>query len=489
MNLVERIFLSIKRRLGSTVILLAVTGILFTLVLGAISINRAVLVTYENLLNNQPSIVSFQAIPPQLQQSWDLNDRDAFVNTSIYKAGSLPYIQHFEYSFSANIHGLYIRRYQPASLEFGVPQTLPPGETFDFFTLQGVSQPEIIFIEAGQKEIVSGRTFTSDEIENSGNMDSNATVVSNLFAIYNGLMVGDIITISRLVEQRIPHYESITIDYELEIIGIWDYLDRQTAFAFGGTATVVMQEHFINTLLVPNWLVNQIDNDVFDYLPWRKGEMARVPRAFFVLENASYFETFARDATVIFPEGSRFDDHRTRFGAAIHTMDSLAGIIGTVMWGAIGASVLILALLILMLIKSRQHEIGIYLVLGEKKTSIMWQIVTEVLLIVSVGAILSFMGANIISTELSRSMFRQEMSAFNADLSENMSYETFPITAVEILFGFHEVSYIDMMEAMNINLNPLEAIAFYVVGLGTVALATAVPILYIVRMKPKKILL
>jgi len=160
-------------------------------------------------------------------------------------------------------------------------------------------------------------------------------------------------------------------------------------------------------------------------------------------------------------------------------------ITNVMMWGAIIAAILVITLVVTLFLHDRRHEIGIYLSLGEKRSKILWQILTEVLVVSVVGIMIALFVGNIISNQMSQNILRNEMIAF--DESRDW-WERFPST-MEIYFGQRELTPELMLEAFDTSLSTEIIILFYTVGLGTVAIATLIPIIYIVKLEPKKVLL
>jgi putative ABC transport system permease protein len=51
------------------------------------------------------------------------------------------------------------------------------------------------------------------------------------------------------------------------------------------------------------------------------------------------------------------------------------------------------------------------------------------------------------------------------------------------------ISEDDVIDAYNISLNPTYILLFYVVGIGVVLVSTVAPLIYIMRLNPKKIMM
>jgi len=100
----------------------------------------------------------------------------------------------------------------------------------------------------------------------------------------------------------------------------------------------------------------------------------------------------------------------SNFGNLISSMDSLLWIADQVLWASVGATVLILGLLIALFLRDRRHEIGTYIALGEKKSRILFQILSEVLSVSAIAIALSLVSGTLISSTLSRQMLQQDLA-------------------------------------------------------------------------------
>ena len=182
------------------------------------------------------------------------------------------------------------------------------------------------------------------------------------------------------------------------------------------------------------------------------------------------------------PEDLVLNDYSDRFGAVRHSIDMLAETTSIILWGAIGAVILIFMLVVALFLHDRRGKVGIYLSLGEKRLVIILQFLSEVVVISLSGITLALFIGIAISNQLSRSILQNEMIAF---------FERTPpvTTQIEVFFGGEALTYEQLLEASNTNLSLEIAVVFYTVGFLIIAIATLIPIVYITMLKPKKVLL
>jgi len=252
--------------------------------------------------------------------------------------------------------------------------------------------------------------------------------------------------------------------------------DREGAFDW--------QERHLKSVFVPNWVLQEIEMIHHE----AEGELSIVyntTNAYFVLSDPHYIDDFKLAASEILPSGVEIDDYSNRFGPVRHSTDLLLEISNMTMWAAVFSGILILSLTMMLFLYDRRHEIGIYLVLGVKKSAVILQFLTEILIISFIGITIALFIGNALSNQLSQLILQHEIAEFY----ENLHPSETTVTDIETMFGFHEMTYQDILEASDINLGIEVSMIFYLVGGTIIALATLVPVIYILKLSPKKILL
>ena len=488
MNLLNRATISIKRRLGKSLILLLLVIVLASAISGAISVTRAISNTEANLRRNMPALVSMEL---DGFRNWDFESRTAFINDVVNTIGALPYVDFFDYSQFHNAHSLCLRRYESDYLvqqNIAWEMTTPaPGEGFDFNSLRGFSNPRIVCIEAGEFEFIAGRTFTETELSAQDRRFSVA-IISRQMAEHNNIWVGDTVVVSLLIDSdhALPAREQETIDYELEIIGIRDFIDRPDIEGFSDRIDDEM-----NQIFVPNWFIDLVALEAYENVPWILDNPHATPFAnffpYYVLTDAKYLDEFLSEARRIAAGTASFDDSSSRFAAVIHSTATIVDVTNVMLHGAIGAAIIVLTLTITLFLHDRRHEIGIYLSLGERKIVILTQFLAEILIIAVTGISIALFIGNVISTRISQAMILDEILAYE-EVNKN-EHAPSGLSMLEISFGYPLLTHEDMLEAFDTSLSFELLILFYAIGLGVVVMSTFIPVVYVLTLKPRKVLL
>ena len=148
------------------------------------------------------------------------------------------------------------------------------------------------------------------------------------------------------------------------------------------------------------------------------------------------------------------------------------------------ASILIITLVTILFLRDRKHELGIYLALGEKRSKVIGQIVIEVVTVAVIAITISVFTGNILAKGFSNSLIQTQKT----EQSENMGFNGPDDWQLGQLTNT-EISEEDVVDAYEISLNASYIILFYVVGIGVVLVSTIAPLIYIMRLNPKKIMM
>ena len=515
MNFIKRGITSIKRNLGKTCLLFLIVLILCSVISGTISANQAAENTERNLMDNMLTIAQVQLDWRVLEEEnlnpWaDPNIMRIIPPEMIERIGALPYVETYDLFveahnlFSPDLaefepempEGMYGGRWVEGEGEFGMP-----------FSVRGGNNPNIFDIEQGVIELVAGRTFTEAEVEN----PSNVALVSEAFAEVNQLTIGSVMNFRQIIfyrqedgmwdpdfytEENIFAYQS----YELEVIGIfrplstidtgnpWD--DREFMMRLSNRIYVT------NSFSHPAALFAATASLEVAPEEWRLFEdgTEMTPEDwmgidhFFSLYNANDFPAFREAVAEIVPPHFFVEDAGGNIGAIEAALQSMRSLTQTILWLAIGASILILTLLITLFLRDRKREVGIYLALGEKKRKLVSQFVVEIIVIAFVSIVAALFLGNILSSTLSENMLISDLAAEQDDDRGHFRgiWEDNPFWWQGFI---NEVDTDEVIASYDVSLTPMTILLFFAIGLGTTLIATIIPMIYVVRLNPKKIMM
>jgi len=484
MQLYQRAFLIIRRNFFYYFIFMVAIISLSTLSLSTIILNQAFLYAEENFRNSSPAIITLQGDPLNSQSLFDFEKRDVFIENTILEIASLPHVDFFNYGHSNVVHSSSLFRNDPVASQLSGYESQSEF-FFNPFSLRGTSNVELIYVREGLFNIESGRTFTTAEINKEVDFDLMPTIISEQLANYNDLSVGEVITVSLITAFADDPEHSKTIDYNLNIIGIFSHPNRQEVFF--NPLLSLWQEAHENSIFVPNWVVIQVQNDYYTQSNSINRSIIPPVSATFVISDVNLVDDFLLSASRFLENGMHLDSYESRFAVVEHSINTLQYLMNYLYYGVLLASLIVLTLVNALMIYERRVEIGIYMALGSKRKSIILQFLIEVFAVSLISITISLFLGNVVANGLSRFILQNEVISFYENHDWYYSGNFFG-NIFENSFGFHELTHTDIIEATEIGVSIDIVINYYIVYLSVLAFSTLVSIGQLLSLNPKKVL-
>jgi len=513
MKFFTRANLSLKRQLFKTSLLFCLIFLLGVLMSGAVSIRAAIVNTDRGLRQQLPAIVTIHLDGQRLNEERELRDEWIYFDTIppalIREIGEFPYVRSFDYTawgyhfFSERL----IRAFnEDLFLLIDHPQEnlrdhgsfrAREEVAFEQFTLKGIHNPNVVDIESGLVELISGRVFTAAEVESG----ENVAIVSHPFLKANNLSLGDDLILEyRIYDEfsgRNPlDYLLATQEFMLEIIGVFEHrLPEDETLSVGA---IHQHINLVNQLYVPNRLIESTLDLYFDTFletdPEVLGEflgeesiedVIRYENIIFLLNDPLDLQPFRDHVNGLLPEFWTTSDLSSAYADIASSMGMMLEIADALAISAFVATLLTLGLLILICLKERNLEIGIYLALGEKREKIIGQILIEIFIVATLALSLSLVAGHFLATELSTHMIQN-------DLLRQSTEERVTIIEADTpeALGFrHEMTHEEMFELYDTSLDLTTVFIFYGITYVIIFISVIPPIYYLVKLQPKNILL
>ena len=497
MSFISRAFASMTRNFGKTLLLLLIVFILGVVISGAISVQQAILNTDANIRAILPPAVTvgvdWQAQEREFMRTDEWPQQELITPEMIHQIGALPYVK--VYDFSAGAWGLFSRDLERVVVnpEHGMGWGMGDWKGYN---LTGVQSTELLPLNEGMIEMLSGRMFSDTEVSTM----TFVALISEEMAQLNDLHIGSSFTLYDIAwETDLDHENSLfeegdmfaSRSYDFEVVGIFRPLVEFEECEWGSNDW--MYEEWHNRIYVPNpvaiasmqWHTEQT------LLQFPDEEWAQELNTddvwyenIYILHNSADIPAFRAAVEEITPEWWTAIDAGNDFDDIAGSMDSLTRIASIILFVAIGAAVVILSLLVTLLLRERKREIGVYLALGEKRVKVIAQMMFEVMAVAIVAIVLSLLAGNMLAAAISETMLRDNLIAAQTmdggrsfGVLETMGFSAEPPSVDEVLANY------------NVALDATTVAIFFVATISTVLVATIVPMLYIVRLNPKKIML
>ncbi|MCL1904054.1 MAG: ABC transporter permease [Oscillospiraceae bacterium] len=444
----------------------------------------------------------------------------------IEELGELPSVDFYDYSNTAGLNSKEIRKYHTPESENSNTYYIPAEDEDEWFSIRGGMDGEILDIKMGIIEIVDGRTLDDNATDN-----SNEVLISKDFADKNNLQVGStfilkqdiyiyptdgngkgiiarggVVEVDRVVSSSMEIEEEYqepeignTLEFEFSVVGLYEPNIQPASPDADEWNRVYMEVERRNMIYATNDTVKTINDYVFSeqkhYNPEQFKDQDK-PYEYltpiFGFRDNNDLEEFIVAVEGMFGEYYWVIDNDLDFDNIVAPLRNMSTLANIILYVGIGASLIILSLLITLFLRDRRNEIGIYLALGERKGRVIAQILAEVMLVSILGITISLFSGNFISATLTNSMIDNQVKA--QQTQENSRRNAPPSYGFEnnqlkqMGYGA-DVSLEDMAENYKVTLGTNIIIIFYAGGIITVLLSTLIPILYILRLNPRKILM
>lgn len=483
MNFFKRAFTSIIRRPGKSLILLALVFILGNVIAGAVSVQQAVGQTEASIRQGIGAVSTIELDYNKLMtmSADEQSQIKSLPLSTIEQLGQSQYVKYYDYNALGYIYSDSLKQYKSDSSDSSNVVTMGP----QGFSTKGVQYHEMLPFKEGNGKLLEGRLFTEPEIKSG----AKVALITKQVADANNIQIGDKIKMKNTVYDYSNMPQDGTLpaalaseDLELEVVGIYE--PKQQAEKNDKTGMVSFQnDEVINTLYVPNKVItdaNDFANAELTKVGSKTNEAYYQP--VYVLKDSNDLEAFRTEAEAVIPDLYKVTDGNDQIASIAGPLLTIKWIAGIVLYVAVGATLVILSLLVTLFLRDRKHEIGIYLSLGEQRVKVAAQVIIETVMISMVAITLALFSGNIIAQGVSQTMLNNQLIAQQQQESEQFSYST--------PSGYEsEMSSEDVMNSYKVSLDAGVIVGFYVVGLGTVFISTLIPIVYIVRLNPKKIML
>ncbi|MBM6648475.1 ABC transporter permease [Bacillus sp. RIT 809] len=473
MNFMKRAILSMKKRVGTSLILMAVFLIVTNLVLAGFTIQNASKKAADTARKKLGADVTlgldFDKLGKQARETGE--------------APNPPQLNTKETDQLAK--SKYIKDYNYITHNFGIA---------DGFKLVGVSEGEgkgkgkgsvamvggsgsgseidmnsSLMIEGvrktllqesfknGKSKIVDGKPITEQM------QDQNVALMEKRLAEQNNLKVGDKVKV-----QSGDKKETL----EIEIIGIYETNEQP----MGQNPPPMMNP--ANKLYMPHSTLKKLETD--------EGTRSSI-QVVYLLNDPQDIDAFKKEAKKSDIDFNYFklDAHDSLYKQMIRPIENIASTSQMIIYMVSIAGAIILGLIIMLSIKARRKEMGILLSIGEKKWKLMAQFVVEVVCIailafglsVTTGAKVSqYIGDNLLSSEIAT-------ASEETDTPQNGS------VMVAGPGGSLQDQKEEPIDKIDVSVTGADVGKMGGIGLAIAILATLLPALSILRLNPKQILL
>lgn len=488
MNFIKRALLGITRKKGKSLILLAVIFILGNLISGAISIQQATGNVEESIKDKLGAAATiemdFEKVNSMSESEMMEVDFASLDIDLIKQVGESPYVKYYDFTMSTYLGAKEIKPYEgeeEGDIMYG-------GMGMDF-ELKGINYAPVLDFEEEKAKLVDGRVFEEKEVEDG----ASVAIISKKLADQNNVHVGDTFTLENAIfdyDEEGNEDKLASRDVVLEVIGLFEpqtIKEDQDDNSDGGMMDL-MDFDYQNRVYVPNQIVS-IENayEMEEFIKMNP-EMAAMMEEegedsfdyyepMYVLNSPEDSVAFEEEINPLLPNLYKVNSATDQYDSIAGPVESMSKLAKYVLIVAVIATVLITGLVVLLFLRDRKRELGIYLSLGEKRGRVVGQILIEVMVVAFIGITISLFSGNLLAGQVSETIMKADSGS--SSMNDMMYYGDMQTN----------LTTDDVLDSYEVSLNGTYVLAFYIIGLLTILISTVIPLVYIVRLNPKKILM
>lgn len=470
----KRAILSMKKRIGTSLILMAVFLIVTNLVLSGFTIQnaskKAADAARKKLGADVTLSLDFDKLGQQARETGEMPNPPKLNKKETDQLAKSKHVK--DYNYIANTFGISDGLKLVGASEgeeegkgkagmAAVRGGSSSGTEIDMnasFMIEGVRKTALQeSFKNGKSKIIDGKPI-SEQMKN-----QNVALMEKRLAEVNNLKVGDKVKV-----QSGDKKETL----EVEIIGIYETNEQ----AMGQQAPPIMDP--ANKLYMPHSTMKKLEVD--------QG-ISSVQVVYF-LNDPQYIDAFKKEAkkSNIDFNYYKLDAHDSLYKQMIGPIENISSTSQMIIYIVSIAGAIILGLIIMLSIKGRRKEMGILLSIGEKKWKLMAQFVVEVVCIailafgvsITTGAKVSqFIGDNLLSSEIATTS--EETDTMRNNSTVMMSGPG----------GTLQNQKEDPIDKIDVSVTGEDVGKMGGIGLAIAIIATLLPALSILRLNPKQILL
>ncbi|MEC2467719.1 ABC transporter permease [Bacillus cereus] len=472
MNFIKRAILSMKKRIGTSLILMAVFLIVTNLVLSGYTIQNASKKAADAARKKLGADVTlgldFEKLGQQARETGEMPKPPKLNTKETDQLAKSKYVKDYNYithnfgiADGFKLVGASEGEEGKGKGSVAIAGGSGSGSEIDMnssLMIEGVRKTLLHeSFKNGKSKIIDGKPITEQM------QDQNVALMEKRLAEQNNLKVGDKVKV-----QSGDKKETL----EIEIIGIYETNEQP----MGQNAPPMMNP--ANKLYMPYSTLKKLETD--------EGMSSSI-QVVYLLNDPQYIDAFKKEAkkSDIDFKYFKLDAQDSLYKQMIGPIENIASTSQMIIYMVSIAGAIILGLIIMLSIKTRRKEMGILLSIGEKKWKLMAQFVVEVVCIAILAFGLSlttgtkvsqFVGDNLLSSEIATASEEKDnpqngsvMVAGIGDTPQNQNED--PIDKIDVSVTGEDVGKMGG------------------IGLTIAILATILPALSILRLNPKQILL
>lgn len=471
--MIKNAFLSIRKNIGKTILLFVIMVVITNLIIAGLSIQKASEKSMEQIrtsLGNDVTLtVNMKNMMGQREKGQAIDEIRSSITTEMAdQLKDLKHVESYNYTISTFVNSDTLNAVELTSsdgqFEIRRPEDEATNNRGDFSISANTTMKYLDEFSEEQSSLIEGRLL-SDEDSGSDNCVIETTLASD-----NDLAVGDTITFTTTLNEE-------TLTKTLTIVGIYEVNDSTQ---MGGP----QQNNPFNTIYT--------DLSVGQYFT---GSDTNITSATYYLddpENVEAFQNLAQEKSDIDFETYTLEANDRLYQQNINSLENTQSFATMFLIVVIVAGCGILCLVLILTIRNRYYEIGVFLSLGQTKIKIILQQLFEVLIIAVValglslttGKAVSNVVGNMLESGVSDNEVRMEMPSSNEDMETSDTQSRGRMQAP----SFNDAFEGPQNQELDVSLTPTTVGQLAGITVAICVVSILIPSIYVLRLSPREIL-
>lgn len=464
--MIKNAFLSIKKNVGKSILLLFLMFIISNLIIAGLSIQSASLQSISQVRTSLGSEVTFSYQMQNLMKKREkgVSMEDTLEDITVEMADSLKdlkYVENYNYTLSI---GTTSEQIKPVAVSSNNEIKIrPEGMNESDFTIVGnTTMAYLSNFENGNYVLSSGRLLTNEDV-NSQNCVIEATLASD-----NDLQVGDTISFKATNDET----KAVT----LTIVGIY---------------TIEASNQMGDMMSNQQNPINQIYTDL-SVAQNLNGDEQKISSATYYLDDPEHIDAFielAKSSTDIDFETYSLNADDGIYQRSISSLENMQQFATIFLIVVVIAGGIILCLILVLTMRNRFYEYGVFLSLGQPKIKIILQQFMEIIMIALIAFILSLstgkMVSNVISSMLESSNTNQNEMIMEIPTNSDDANSEKPANNQNI---FDRAFKAPENQELDVSITLDTTLQLAALETGICIISIILPSIYILRLTPREIL-
>ncbi|MDC2805621.1 ABC transporter permease [Leuconostoc suionicum] len=400
MDFIKRAGLYLRQKIGRTALITLVMSAIMIFVLAGIIIQSAAIQATNSAKNSAGTTVTLSAdrekafASMRKSQSSSSSSSSSSSNAApaaitmpsvkiktAEKIAALSNVAGYQYSNSASVNASGFSAVTTSSSSGGGQGGFSGSSNSGDITISGVSTTaaETNFKSKSYK-ITSGRGITVAD------KNTNNVVIESELATSNSLKVGSTI--------KVKTTDDDSKTYTLNVVGIYK---AKTSTSSQGGPNMSDPSNTIYTSYTFAGTVN--------------GDTTSVTSVVYTLTDSSKEKAFTKQAKKLISSSFSLTSSSETYALLMKPMKNVQSFANKIVWIVGIAGTIILALITVLMIRERRHEIGVLMALGESKFKIVLQLFSELFAVLVLSLVIAGVAGNFVGNAVGKQLVSQQTTA------------------------------------------------------------------------------